>query len=203
MNIILSKQILVPLTWRTITSSDQQTWPFTDKGSIEQRYKNLRDQIKGARVYRFFFNKNEGKPYCYIGESGEFARRCREYIRAYSSERELQKPEDKSVELYKQALKKLRKDAELRVANKILQADRDRTLVQLQFIDFEEYVFNNVSISPNDLSDSFKRRAIENFAVIDSESTGINILNIGKDMNTNWLKKFVKKNAEKWNATKK
>jgi hypothetical protein len=80
-------------------------------------------------------------------------------------------------------------------------AEWDGTRIELQSVDFDEFGFNRVSISPENCSGPFQRRAVENLAILDSEAAGINILNSGRDVNAKWFSGLLKRKAEKWHAT--
>jgi len=203
MSFSIPKIFLVSFRWKTITASDQNDWPFMPGTSISRAsYKALREKIKGSRVYRFYFN-DIGKPWCYIGESEKFERRCSEYIRTLLRLRESKPTKDSSVEDLERAWKELESDAEVRVAAKIQNSELDGKIVELQTIDFDEFSFNQVHISTENLTSPFQRKAIENLAVLNSDAQGIHIMNSGRDVDAKWLSNLFKKNAEKWNATQK
>ena len=200
MSVTLPKQILVTFRWKTITASDQEDWPFLPDRKVSSV---LREKIKGACVYRFYFSSKEGTRWCYIGESEKFERRFGEYIRTLARLRQPKPTKDSTLEDLEQAWKELQSDAEVRVAARIQNSELDGTHIELQMIDFDEFGFNRVPISLENCSSPFQRKAIENLAVLDSEAAGINILNSGRDVNAKWFSNLLRQKAEKWNATQK
>jgi hypothetical protein len=200
MNFVLPKQFFVSFRWKTITSSDQYDWPFLPGGKIS---KALREKIKGTHVYRFYFASVGGNSWCYIGECEKFEDRCGDYIQALRRLREPKPTIDSTGENLERAWKELQTYPEVRVGAMIQNSEAEKSRVELQLIDFEEFGFNKVLISQESLSNPFQRMAIENLAVLDSEASGINIMNSGRDVNAKWFSNFLKKNAEKWNATQK
>jgi hypothetical protein len=203
MNFILPKHISVGIRWNTIVSSDQDGWPFLTGRTGKRISSGLLEKMKGPQIYRFYFNCIEGKPRCYIGESEVFEDRCRKYISKFRKLNKSKPLKDSAREDLERAWKELQTYPEVRVGAMIQNSEVEGTRVELQLIDFDEFGFNNVLISQENLSNPFQRMAIENLAVLDSEASGINIMNSGRDVNAKWFSNFLKKNAEKRNATQK
>jgi hypothetical protein len=200
MSFTFPKQIIVPLRWTTVTASDHEDWPFIPGGRISRA---LRERIMGPRVYRFYFCSSDGSPWCYIGESEKFERRCGEYIRTLERLRKPKPARESTLQILEKAWKELQSDAEVRVAAKIQNAELDGIRIELQTIDFDEFVFNRVSISPDSCSNPFQRKAVESLAVLDSEAVGMNMLNSGRDVNAKWFSNLLKRKAAQHNATQK
>jgi hypothetical protein len=200
MSFTLTKGIHVNFKWRTITGSNQEDWPFRQGKQISP---SLLAQIIGAKVYRFYFHAGVGTVACYIGESERFERRVREYIRALSLMRLSGSLADSTVERLENAIKNLHRHSKVRVAAGIVNAEIDGTMVELQLIDFEEFGFNRVVISPNTLSDPFHRKVIENLAILDASSSGIRLLNRGRDAAAKSFSRLLSKQGNVRNAPKK
>jgi hypothetical protein len=170
--------IRVEIRWNTITASDATDWPFRQNGKLGPV---LRDERrKGPQIYRFLFHE-ETFPSCYIGESERFEGRARAYHRTLKLMRNGVPAAQATVESLERAIKRLNKDSKTRVAAKIQNAETDGIKVELQLIDFAEFSFNRIDISPSSLTNPFHRKAMENLAILDSDVSGLRILNRGRD----------------------
>jgi hypothetical protein len=179
MSFTFPKVVHVPFEWRTITASNQEDWPFRPDAKI---LPNLSALMRGPKVYRFYFHPGTGTTACYIGESERFERRVRQYIRALAIMRLSGRLRDSTLEDLENAMKSLNRHSKVRVAAKIVNAEIDNSKVELQLLDFDEFAFNRVSISPDTLTDPFHRRAIENLAILEANSSSMTLMNRGRDL---------------------
>jgi hypothetical protein len=99
------------------------------------------------------------------------------------------------------AITQLHADSKVRVGAAILNAEFAKSKVELQLIDFQEFVFNKVEISIGSLSNPFHRRAMESLAILDSDASGLRILNRGRDVAGKDFTRLLAKRAKVHNAT--
>jgi hypothetical protein len=117
---------------------------------------------------------------CYIGESEHFEERIRDYLLELNSMRSGPSLSAWTLEGLRRAAERVQSESEVRVGSLIQIAEQNRTKVELQLIDFPEFVFNRVEISPSSLTDPFHRRAMENLAILDARVSGVTPLNRGR-----------------------
>jgi hypothetical protein len=86
----------------------------------------------------------------------------------------------------------LHSDSKTRVGAAIQNAETDGIKVELQLIDFAEFSFNRVDISPSSLTNPFHRKAMENLAILDSDVSGLRPLNRGRDTAAKVFEKLCK-----------
>jgi hypothetical protein len=171
--------IRVEIRWRTITASDATDWPFRQNGKLGPVFQD--ETRKGPQIYRFLFHE-ETLPWFYIGESERFEARARAYHRTLRLLRNGVPAAQATVEGLERAIKRLHSDSKTRVGAAIKNAEIDGVKVELQLIDFAEFSFNRVDISPSSLTNPFHRKAMESLAILDSEYvSGFNRLNRGRD----------------------
>jgi len=177
MNLAPVRSILVPLTWTTITHSDDQAWCFRVGGGIS---KDLLRIISGPRIYRFCFAPEDtGFPWIYVGQSERFERRCADYLRALSRQRK-QPQMEFTIDTLGEAWKEMEGNSCVRIAARIQNAERAGTGVELQLLSFEEFYFNGVLISPDSLGSPFVRCLVENLAILDTDRPGVHLMNQGR-----------------------
>jgi hypothetical protein len=176
--------IRVDIRWKTITASDTTDWPFRQNGSLGSI---LQDATrKGPQIYRFLFH-DRPVPSCYIGESERFEGRVQAYQRTLRLMRNGVPAAQATVESLERAIKRLNSDSKTRVGAALQNAEVDGSKVDLQLLNFSEFVFNKVEISSSSLTDPFHRKAMENLAILDARISGLNVLNRGRDSNAKWF----------------
>ena len=190
MSFSVAKKLMVPFVWETVSASNCVEWPFSKTGRIDEQ---LRRAVAGPRVYRFRYSDSAGRPVCYIGESEKFERRFGDYLRTFKRVLSSKPTKDSTLEELEDACKRNHTNAEVRVSAAILNANLGDALVELQFLSFDEFVMNGALIALDMLSDPFKRRAVENLAILDSESSGIRVINRGRDVTMKRLSSLLEK----------
>jgi hypothetical protein len=201
MNYKLPQPILVSFSWITVSGSNQEDWPFLSEKIGKRISKDLREKIKGPQVYRFYFIPKVGMHQCYIGESEIFEERCRKYVSKFRRLSKSKPVEESTLDDLDRADNELQTDPTVRVGAMIQNWKRDGISVELQMIDFDEFTFNGALISRENMSNPYKRKAIENLAILDSDVPNIHIMNSDRDVNSKWFSDLLKRNAEKWDAT--
>jgi len=184
--------VRVPFEWRTVTASNQEDWPFRPDRNIPPK---LIARIRGPKLYRFYFHPGTGAAACYIGESERFEQRIRQYIRALALMRLSGSLRDSTLEDLENGMKSLNRHSKVRVAARIVNAEIDNSKVELQLLYFEEFAFNGVSISPDTLTDPFHRRAIENLAILEANSSNVTLMNRGRDLAAKAFSRLLAKQA--------
>jgi hypothetical protein len=195
MNLIVPN-IRVKISWRTVTASDQPDWLFRNHRQITP---SLSARIRGPQIYRFLFNV-EQTPSCYIGESGGFEARLRAYRRKLKELRSSESSIAPTLEQLGKTVKELKSHSTTRVGALIQNAEQDGSKVELQLIDFAEFSFNGTEISPSSLSDPFRRKAMENLAIVVAESSPLRVLNRGINEEAKFFLDRMRKNAERMAA---
>jgi hypothetical protein len=184
----IPKQFIVDFRWKTVTTSVQENWPFLRKEQVDKGvYNELRKAVSGPQVYRFCFNGTAGTRRCYVGESEQFEHRLSQYVGTLTKLRSKQWVDDFTPADMERACKELQNDSKVRIGAAIQNAELDGDRIDLQVIDFDEFYFNEVSISLEGLSSPFLRRMIENLAILTSETSGFHMLNNGRDVHAKWL----------------
>jgi hypothetical protein len=197
-----AQAISVPMKWAEITASDKNDWPFTQNSTLD----DLAKKCSGSKVYRFFFDFESGWADCYVGEAESFPKRLRQYMRAVKNARpdnSIREGEDIDWAELCQKMQdpsereRLLSGTETRIAALILSAEKTRRRVALSLLDFTDFYFNHVEISPEGLNDMFLRRMIENLMIlIESAQPNVRILNRGHDASGNFFGKLISKNAK-------
>jgi hypothetical protein len=186
----VSNWIQVQIRWNTITASDGTDWPFSQNGKLGPVFQD--ETRKGPQIYRFLFHE-ETLPWFYIGESERFEARARAYHRTLRLLRNGVPAAQATVEDLESAIRRLHSDSKTRVGAAIQNAEIGGVKVELQLIEFAEFSFNRVDISPSSLTNPFHRKAMENLAILDSEYvSGFNRLNRGRDTEAKALSYFLK-----------
>lgn len=186
----------VKISWRTVTASDQPDWLFRNHRQITP---SLSARIRGPQIYRFLFNV-EQTPSCYIGESGRFEARLRAYRGKLKDLRSSEPSIAPTPEQLGKIVKELKSYSTTRVGALIQNAERDGSKVELQLIDFPEFSFNGTEISLSLLSYPFRRKAMENLAIVDAESSPLRVLNSGINEEARFFLCKMRKNAERMAA---
>jgi hypothetical protein len=135
----------VEIRWKTITASDATDWPFCQNGKLEPVFQD--ETRRGAQIYRFLFQDSQF-PSFYIGESERFEGRAQAYHSALKLMRKGVPAAQATVESLERAIKLLHSESTTRVGAAIQNAEIDGIKVELQLIDFAEFSFNKVDISP-------------------------------------------------------
>jgi len=204
MNIPMQNAMNVPTRWQDITVLGESDWPFSLKGCSSSA---LIQRCSGPRIYRFFFDYENGWADCYVGESEDFAKkRLGQYKVAVKNARPTKDvPESADIDWVGLNLKmkdqkerrKLFSDTEVGIASLILNAEKTGRKVALSALDFDAFHINRIEICPDKLDDMFLRRMIENLMIlIESAQPNVRILNRGHDASGSFLGKLISKNAK-------
>ena len=193
----------VPFKWRLIVASECANWPFSKGGNTPL---HLGDDYSGPRIYRFFFEPGDGGAACYIGEAEEFRGRLGDYIQAVRRARQ------ETSESWAELNEKLKSDSKIRkkllatqtgeIPGRILCAEAAKSRVRLELLDFNDFYFNRILISADELGDLFIRRAIENLAILHTRCPQIEIINRGTDSRSKFFTRLITENAKDLNAAR-
>lgn len=186
MSLSIAKSIRIKFWWETVTDFSKSDWPFSPDAMLS---KALRQKIAGPRIYRFYFGDEE-KPRCYIAESEKFEVRCSKYIRVLFRMRQ-RETSDTTLEDLLSALKRSNSDSCVRIAAHIINSELNKRPMELQLFQFEEFNFNKAVLSDENLTNPFVRRAIENLAVLDADTSGIRVLNRGRNIEAKKLQRLL------------
>ena len=163
MSVTGSMRFRVPFSWRIVTASDLNDWPFREGAETAS---NLSTTCFGCRIYRFFFHAGDRGPSCYISEAEKFERRILKYLSAVRRERVPTPAAESKVLDWPAAVKRLNTDPTVRVAARIINSEATNSRVELALLEFEGFSFNDAPLSPQTLANPFVRRAIENLAIV-------------------------------------
>jgi hypothetical protein len=166
----------VSFEWEGLTDSTQSEWPFSGSQSVGDKLKAL---FKGPKIYRFVFYKSP-KKWAYVGESQNFTLR---YLR-YRCKPNLSKAEATTEEGLAKALNNLHSNPNVRISTAIETASNSNEKVEFQIFKFNEFTFNGALIREQDLACPFTRKALENFAILDTRTSGMHVMNRGHDFRT-------------------
>ena len=176
----------VHLKWTAAATSDDRDWCFAMNQEISQRFKSL---IQGPRIYRFIFSPPNsdsldfgGKLQIYVGESEHFERRCADYKKALTKIHKSTRaftgwPDPRLIHDWKE----IQRNPCVRIAAALQNAERDKSEVELQLLEFTEFWINRIHVTPARMSDQFTRRLVENLAILSSDGPNIILLNRGRD----------------------
>ncbi|MFP5208200.1 MAG: hypothetical protein ACLGRW_02810 [Acidobacteriota bacterium] len=184
--------ISVPMKWEEITASDKNDWPFTPDSTSD----DLAQKFPGPKVYRFFFEPEGDWADCYVGEAESLPNRLQQYMRAVKNARpENSIPEGEDIDWSElcqkmrdpSERKRLLSGTETRIAALILNAERTGRKVTLASLDFSDFYFNRIEISPEGLNDIFIRRMVENLMIlIESNQPNVRMLNRGHNASSSF-----------------
>jgi hypothetical protein len=95
--------------------------------------------------------------------------------------------QDEMIAGWRTAINSLDVKPEVRLGAVFCHAQVEKADFELQLINFDDFYFNRVLISLEGLSDSFKRKTIENLALLQYDSPSIRTLNRRRDVSQNWF----------------
>ncbi len=172
----------VHLGWTTVATSDDSDWYFAVNQKLSPRFKS---EIEGPRIYRFVFSPPSsdsddfgGNSQIYVGESERFERRCADCKKVLTKIRKSPSAscrwtDPKLVDDWKE----MQRNPCVRIAAALQNAERDKSKVELQLLQFTEFWVNRVQVTPARLGDQCVRRLVENLGILSSDGPKIDLLN--------------------------
>jgi hypothetical protein len=146
--------LVVPLHWKAVVLRDGSRFDWHRKAA---RAPEDREQLEGARVYRWVFRGADGRPkQFYIGESGKFEKRLLNY---------------RSRSLAEDSTEALLQD-------EISRCEEQGGTVDLEFLDLETPLsLNGKLISKYSLGELDVRVMMENIAIVTTRTEGAKLIN--------------------------
>jgi hypothetical protein len=143
-------QLQLDISWECVKTNNGSSYEYP------QSQTSLNEQQYGIPVvYRWAISIPGSEPHaCYIGETDNLYRRVRNYLYAHPSQTQAS-----------------------RVADRFRKEISKGSVVRLQMLTFGMFYVNNQNIDPPSLSDSARRKLMENLAIVLHDKVHCELLN--------------------------